>query len=65
MCEYMSINPLSGETYNEFVERQMHLEKRRKHVAELTTAEQMAIIARADDLRFDGKLPLVRERKGK
>lgn len=65
MCEYMSINPLGGETYDEFVERQMHLEKRRKHVAELTTAEQMAIIARADDLRFDGKLPLVRERKGK
>ena len=63
MCEYMSINPLGGETYDEFVERQMCLEKRRKHVAELTIAEQMAIIARADDLRFDGKLPLVRERR--
>ena len=63
MCEYMSINPLGGETYDEFVKRQMYLEKQRKHVAELTTAEQMAIISRADDLRFDGKLPLVRERR--
>lgn len=63
MCEYMSINPLDGETYDKFVKRQMYLEKQRKHVAELTTTEQMAIIARADDLRFDGKLPLVRERR--
>lgn len=63
MCEYMSINPLDGETYDEFVKRQMYLEKRRKHVDELTTAEQMTIISRADDLRFDGKLPLVKERR--